>query len=179
MRIVGFGIQFEVQVGDISYGVELVIYTDPQVCGGEDYVVAIYNYSGYDISIGELQKWGNIAESLVSTAVFETHNDNVEGWYSAVTFVLNGVGASGGAFIIDGNDDFVSPESYSAGFETWAFSVDYKGASISGFHSFSNTCDAYGVKIGAHLDGIRDKRKYPFGITYSRSYYSDPFILEV
>ena len=100
-------------------------------------------------------------------------------WYSAVTYLLNGVGMSGGAFLIDGNDNFVSPESYSGGFEAWSASIPIKGFNVTGFHAYSETCDAYGVKIGAHFDGIQEKAKNPFGIAYSRSFYSAPIILEV
>ena len=178
LRCVGFGFQLDLQTGDISNGVEVVIYTDPQVCNGENYLIVIYTYSGYDLSVGDLAKVYDIAEALVTTAVFETHNADVEAWYSAVTFVLNGAGISGGAFVIDGNDDFVSPESYSGGFETWSFSVPVKNATVTGFHAFSSTCDAYGVKIGVGFDGLKPKKKPPFGFSYSRSFYSDPHILE-
>ena len=179
LRFVGFGVQFEVQVGDISYGGEVVIYTDPLVCGGKDYVVASYTYSGYDISIGELSQIQDIVEALLTTAVFETGDPDVEAWYSAVTVILNGAGVSGGAFIIDGNDDFISPESYSGGFEAWSVTIPIKGAKGAGFRASSSTCDAYGFKVGASFDGLRTKSKHPFAVAYSRSDYSDPYIWEV
>ena len=179
LRFVGFGFQFEVQVGDISYGGEVVIYTDPLVCGGNDYLVASYTYSGYDLSVGELAHMEEIIEALLTTAVFETGNPDVEAWYSAVTVVLNGAGISGGAFVIDGNDSFTSPESYSGGFEAWSVTIPYKGAKGTAFHAYSSTCNAYGLKVGVAFDGIRTKPSNPFAVAYSRSNYSDPYIWEV
>lgn len=177
-EFIGFGFQFEIQIGDISYGFEVVIYTDAEVCDGEDFVVAVYNYSGYDVSIGDMQQVSNIIETLVTTFVYDTHNEDLEAFYSAATFVFNGAGVSGGAYLLFGNENFDDPSDYSGGFETWSASAKIKGVTVTGFHSFSETCDAYGFKIGAHFDGLRVSNSAPFGFAYSRSYYSQPCILE-
>lgn len=177
-RFIGYGFQIDFQIGDVSYGYEVVIYTDDEICRGEDYLVTTYSYSGYDVSVGDLQKIYDIAEVLITTAVFESRNDNAQAFYSAVTTVLNGAGLSGGAFLLYGNENFKTPLDYSGGFETWSGSVKIKGATVTGFHSFTEKCDAYGVKIGMHLDGLRKKGNNPFGIAYSRSDYSAPCILE-
>ena len=168
----------DVRTGDISHGYEIVIYTVDQVCGGKDYLVSVYSYSGYDVSIGDLQKASDIVETLITTMVFETNSDDVEAWYSAVTFIYNGVGISRGAFLLYGNDNFHSPESYSGGFETWSASFPVKGTTVTGFHAFSSTCDAYGVKIGVGSEGLWSKVSNPFGIACSRSNYSNPHFLE-
>ena len=176
-RFVGFGVQLEIQVGDISYGVEIVFYTDSLVCDGKDLCVALYTYSGYDISLDQLDQVNYIIETLVTTLAFTTDNTDVQAWYSAVTFILNGAGASGGAFYIDGNDYFDSPEDYSGHFATQSVSVPYKGTTITGFHAESPTCDAYGVKIGVSFSGLRERKKKLFTIAYSHSDYSKPKIL--
>ena len=175
-RFLGFGFQFEIQVGDISYGFEIIIYTDPTVCGDKSFLVVSYCYSGYDISIGDLQQTQDLVETLITTFAFETDCINIEMFYSAVTVIYNGAGVSGGAFLLFGDDDFVSPSDYSGGFETWSFSAKIKAVTATFFHSFSDTCDAYGFKIGAHFDGLQSRTLNPFGITYSRSDYSDPCV---
>ncbi len=172
----GFGFQFEIQVGDISYGFEVIIYTDPKVCGDKDFLVVSYCYTGYDVSIGELQQVTDLVETLITTFAFETDCINVETFYSAVTFIYNGAGISGGAFLLYGDDDFSTPNDYSGGFETWSFSGKVKDATVTFFHSFSDKCDAYGFKVGAHFDGLRSRTSHRFGIAYSRSDYSDPYV---
>ena len=177
-EFVGFGFQLDILVGDISYGYEVVIYTDDEVCNGEDFVVAVYDYSGYDVSIGDLQQITDIVETLVTTFVYDTHNADLEAFYSAVTFIFNGAGISGGAYLLFGNDDFDDPSDYSGGFETWSATLKIRGVSVTGFHSYSETCDAYGFKIGSHFSGLKESLSLPFGVSYSRSYYSSPCILE-
>ena len=178
LRLVGYGFQADFRTGDISRGAEVIIYTDPQVCGGEDRLVTIYTYSGYDLSVGNMETVNNVVEALVTTAVFETNNSDVYAWYSAVTTVLNGAGVSGGAFVIDGNKQFKSPEDYSGSFETQSLTGEIKGVSVTGFYSYSPTCKAYGMKAGVGFDGIAPSSKRPFDITYSRSFYSKPYYLE-
>ena len=176
-RCIGFGVQIEVPVGDITYGLEIIFYWDDTICGDNNLVVAVYNYSGYDISIGELQQVNDIVEALLTVVMSEQGNDDLTEWYSAVTYIFNGFGISGGAFLLFGDDDFETVYDYSGGFETWSASGNILGSTVTGFHSFSEHCDAYGAKIGKHFEGIRPSLWNPFAITYSRTDYSDPYVL--
>ena len=176
-KVVGVGVQVEIQLGDVSIGVEFIWYFDPSVCGENDGLLVNYVYSGYEIPVQELNSLTNKVEALLLAYTTEQTEFSGDVFIGLVDTFLSGIGASGGAFWIDAKSDFKSPSDYSGSFETISFSVNVKGASVTGFHSYSDKCDVYGAKVGKKLPGVIKPPKLPIGMSYSRSDYSEPRIL--
>ena len=176
-KVVGVGVQIELQLGDVSTGVEFIWYFDPSVCGEKDGLIVRYVYSGYEIPVQELNSLTNKVEALFLAYTTEQTEFSEDVFIGLVDTFLSGIGASGGAFWIDAKSDFISPGDYRGSFETLSFSVDTKYGSVTGFHSYSDKCDVYGAKFGNKLPGVIKPPKLPIGMSYSRSDYSDPTIL--
>ena len=45
-RVVGGGVQLELDLGNATVGVEIIVYWDVKECGEESVVIAVYTYSG-------------------------------------------------------------------------------------------------------------------------------------
>ena len=158
---------------------EFILYFDETVCGGEDYLLVMYTYSGYEVPIQELSSLTNKVEAVLLAYLTENAEICGDAFIGAVDSFLSGIGASGGAFWIDGNEDFVSPDNYQGSFETLSLSLEIGGVNVTGFHSYSDTCDVYGAKVGRKEPGILQPPKLPFGLgfSYSRTDYSAPIVL--
>jgi len=89
--------------------------------------------------------------------------------------MLEGFSLSGGVFILDANEDFTQYEDYSGAFDTISASVIIKGVECAVFWSTCSTCSAYGIKVGTSTKPANGL--WPIDVSYSRTYYSDPFVL--
>jgi hypothetical protein len=93
----------------------------------------------------------------------------------ALKAMLEGFSLSGGAFILDANEDFTQYEDYSGAFDTISASVIIKGVECAVFWSTCSTCSAYGIKVGTSTKPAN--WLWPIDVSYSRTYYSDPLVL--
>ena len=179
-RIVGIGFTVDVTAGNATYGVEIVVYFDPKV---------VSSYSGVSFSTNDLLENSAINTDismivgLLSTGEFDK---TIEDWNLGITtadeFLLSIIGLlsqsgefSGGIFLIDGNDSFETPLSYSGGFDSYSVTVKKPGAHLgaTGYVSTSKTCVVYGAKA-TRSSGICI---WPVAVSYSKTYYSKPTML--
>ena len=190
-RFVGFGFTVDVTSDRGTYGVEVVIYLDEEVinnssenesCDNEDpFVLVVYTYSGVSISSDDL---GNISNTAIAAAVLfnndvdlsklsETNCDEI--LISLNAFISGQCEVSGGAFLIFGNDLFVSPSSYSGPFDCFSGTFRRPGSRVgyTGYFSSSDTCTVWGLKV----TGSTKIALLPFAVSYSKTYYSKPIIL--
>ena len=180
---VGFGFQVDVSTEHGTYGVEIVIYIDPDVVAattGDDSdqtAVALYTYSGVSVSQLELMFAPQIAE-MTSSFDFESLNMmTTDELLISLSAVMSGFQLSGSVFAIYGYDNFVSADSYSGAFDTFSASISKPVSTLSGgaYYSYSNTCWAVGVKVGVSTS---PKSNFlPLEFQFSHTYYSDPVIL--
>ena len=170
-RIVGVGIQINFGAGEVSFGVEIVVYFDPQVCNGYSYRVELYTYTGCDASAMDIMQMDSVMEIIQTMTAVELGNMDQDELLWMCKCLMEEKSLSGGVFVINGNDDFLSPESYSGGFETISVTggIGYYSAGV--FYSYSPTCDVYGIKIGTSTPRpiwcLID-------VSYGRSEYSKP-----
>ena len=194
-RIVGIGFTVDVTAGNATYGVEIVVYFDPKVVSStssnseKNYSIAYYSYSGVSFSTNDLLENSAINTDismivgLLSTGEFDK---TIEDWNLGITtadeFLLSIIGLlsqsgefSGGIFLIDGNDSFETPLSYSGGFDSYSVTVKKPGAHLgaTGYVSTSKTCVVYGAKA-TRSSGICI---WPVAVSYSKTYYSKPTML--
>ena len=178
----GLGFQVDVSTDHGTFGIEVVIYFDPEVVKNttkddtDKVVIAVYSYSGVSFNLSELALSSQLLE-MTSSLDLESLNDMSEDeLLIALSALLNGYQLSGSVFVIYGYDNFESANDYSGAFSTWTGMVSKPGSSLSMgvYHSYSNTCWAIGVKVG-----VSTKPKFslfPIDIQYSKTYYSDPII---
>ena len=193
-RIVGAGIQGELESDGNSVGFEIVIYTDPTVCGDSEYLVVLYVYSGYELSFSQVEDIQALIDCACNALPTELlYGTFQQGAYDAyqianleriLMYLSDEIGASLGVFLIDGSSSFKNASDYSGSFTTLSFSVGRKNISLTGFLALGDTCKAYGVKGTYTLASLDHKNflKYiavplSFDGSISRSYYSDPIII--
>ena len=183
-KVVGVGVQMEIQLGNESVGLEIIVYFEPTICEGNDYVAVMYTYSGYEVSVADVANVAGKVQALLMTGLSEanntlSHEENIcyDTLLGAITSYLDGIGASGSFFWIDATDGFNSPHDYSNGFETLSLSGTIGNVAVSGFHAYSEKCDVYGVRVGAKAGVFKPLPGLPIGFSYSRTYYSKPIEL--
>ena len=178
---VGLGFQFDVSTEHGTYGVEVVIYWDPDVvssthgCEAENAIIAIYTYSGVAISLDELAIAPQLYEMTASLNFEDMNDSSQDELLVAAMGLMTSLDLSGAVFLVYGYDSFISANSYSGEFQTWAASVSKPGSFISGglYYSYSDTC----WSVGAKVSGATRPHTFPLKIQFSRTYYSDPTII--
>ena len=190
-RIVGFGVQGEITIGGISVGIEIVIYFDPEVCGNSDFMIVAYTYSGYELSLSQLDSIMEVIDITgIACCMESSYTFSGEADYqnyletSLLGQVLRGLFMKGGSvavgiFAIDGNAKFDDPSDYSGKFQSLSASVSVNGRTGTGFYSYSGKCNTYGFKYGVSLPSGKGLLKRALSVdgSYSVSYYSSPIIL--
>ena len=162
-RFVGIGFQGELNVGAYERGIEIIVYFDPLVCGGQQPVVAVYSYEGAFVDLDDFKKNPYFAKTIAKLTLAITTNaideQNAEALLIALQAALfNDVGLSGSIVGIFANDDFRSTESYCGAFDT--FSATVKHVKIT--YSWSPSCRVVAV-------GGSSSR---YDISYGQSYYT-------
>lgn len=163
-RVVGIGFQGEIQGGGTSTGIEIVIYFDEEVCDGDDFLVVVYFYGGYELSPAQLKGILKSADAIllaysVESAYQRSFTPDSDPTEAMMQFLfetsivetlrgcISGVAFSGAVFVIDGKEGvFTDPEHYSGEFGTWSYSVDIGTNAASLFVAESQSCTAIGIK---------------------------------
>jgi len=167
-RPIGFGLQFDVSAGEETVGVEIVVYYDPIVSGGDGPDVVYYIYSGSELSSENLTFMEDMLGALASITAIEAGSFSTDSILFAAKAFLEGANFSGSFFLIDGNDNFEKSDDYSGAFETWSFTGTFMGKQAGMYYSYSSTCCTVGIKVGINLKpGL-----LPVNISYSRTEYS-------
>ena len=117
-RLVGAGIQINIDAGSLTIGLEIILYWDPTVCGEGNWMIAIYTYGG--VSVETYDAW------LASIVAIMTDNASLlmadaENNVSSVIMLAAAALGSGFSFSISGvaivgNEDFTTPRSYEQSF---------------------------------------------------------------
>ena len=182
---VGFGFQGDISTEHGTYGVEVVIYLDPEVVanttkdGSANSVIAVYSYSGISVSQLEVFLAPQIGE-LTKAINYEMLNElTVDEMLITLAGLLSEHQGSFSAFLVFGYDTFDHAERYSGDFEAWSFSVSKPGSRLSGgaFYSYSDYCFTVGAKVSYSTDFKTNL--FPFYLQYSHTYYSDPVYLNL
>ena len=128
-RLVGGGIQLEIDVGCTSFGMEIIVFWDVQGCSDSEYIMATYTYVGGSIDFGD---------SLLGS-IYGTVKENVdlltcgttEGISALLQILQNKYSASVSGLLIWGNDEFTSVESYEGPFFGYYGSVGHAKGSVA------------------------------------------------
>ena len=174
MRPVGLGLQFEVSAGGISTGFEVVIYWDEDVCKGDSCLITYYTYSGMELSAESMLLIDNLLYELGKFSAEELGSMDQDFLLMVGAALIEGVSASGGVFVIDGNDSFKDAIDYSGAFDSVSVMGTFNGKRAGMYMATSDTCTAVGLKIGI---GAPAPRLLPIDISYSRTIYSEPIEL--
>ena len=170
---VGFGFQGDISTEHGTYGVEVVIYLDPEVVanstndGSAKSVIAAYSYSGISVSQLVLFLSPQIGE-LTKAINYEMLNKMpVDEMIITLAGLLSEYQGSFSAFLVFGYDTFENAKDYSGDFETWSFSVSKPGSRLSGgaFYSYSDKCFTVGAKVGYSTDFKTNL--FPFYLQYT------------
>ena len=189
-RIVGVGIQGELTIGDVSTGVEIVIYFDSEVCKDADFLIVIYSYSGYSLSASQI----DAIKSLIDIAAIAMTVDSAYGGHGESDFLqyfldssmaqvlrsifVDGGSVTGAVFAIDGYDNFDDPSDYSGRFDSVTVSGSVGTHTGGVFIASSPTCHSVGVKYGRKYAA---NKSFMFGLlgldaSWSVTYYSSPYV---
>jgi hypothetical protein len=179
---VGFGFQFDVSTEHGTFGIEVVIYLDPEVVKnttGDDtdkVAIAMYSYSGISVNLPELALSSQLLDMTSSLDLASLNGMTEDELLITLSALLNGYQLSGSVFAIYGYDNFESANDYSGAFSTWTGMVSKPGSSLSMgvYYSYSDTCWAVGVK--ASVSTKPRFSLFPIDIQYSKTYYSEPII---
>ena len=190
-RIVGVGIQGELTIGDVSTGIEIVIYFDSDVCKDADFLIVIYTYSGYSLSASQIDAimglidFAGIAMSL--DVSYDRHGEDAYLSYfldSSMSQVLRSVFVDGGSvtgavFVIDGYDNFDDPSDYSGRFDSLTVSGSVGSHTGGVFIASSSTCHSVGVKYGRKYSANQPSMFCLMGLdaSWSVTYYSSPYLV--
>ena len=157
-RLVGAGLQCEIDVGSYEVGLEIIVYTDDLVCGGEDPVVSIYLYEGAYADLDDIKKGTNFAKTIEKLTLAVTTNmveeQNAEALLIALqTAVFEDVSVSGSVVVIFGNEEFQNTQSYAGPFTTYSGTIKHLKASLSTSSScftiaLGGSSDRWGASFG-------------------------------
>ena len=162
-RFVGIGFQGELDVGGYEVGVEVIVYYDPLVCGGEEPVVAVYTYEGAFVDIDDIKKSVNYTATVAKLTLAVTTNkideQNAEVLLIALQQALfSDVGVSGSVVGVFGNGEFNSTRSYKGPFNAFSGIANHLKVSVA----YCSSC--FTVAVG----GTTDK----FGASFGQSNYT-------
>jgi adenosine/AMP kinase len=134
-RVVGAGVQLEVDYGLLTAGVEVIIYWDVEE-SRDNLVVAVYTYGGYSVNLLDSQL-GSIVATIANSQ--ELIMANPEQAMTEIVSVLNGsYSASVSGVVIFGNDKFNSIKSYEGSFTAVSGGLSHVKAGVA----FSESCVA-------------------------------------
>ena len=148
-RIVGAGIQVNIDAGCGTIGFEIILYWDTTVCGDGNWIVTVYTYGG--ISVETNDAW------IASTIAIMTDNANLlmadaENNVSQLVILVASSIGSGFSFSVSGlaifgNESFTSPESYEQSFTSINVGIQKVKSSLA----YSDT--GFAVSLGYNCIG--------------------------
>ena len=153
-RVVGAGIQFDLDVGMSTAGYEIILFWDPTVCGEGNWKVAVYNYNGICVSADDPFIQTVIACLMANAECFnlqDIENDCVDKATAFLQVVLaslsmdHSIGVSG--VVVIGNSQFDGTEDYTEAFT----SVNYSWDRFRGSYAYADTCRA--ITFGRNITG--------------------------
>ena len=163
-RIVGAGVQVNIDAGHGTMGLEVILYWDPNVCGEGNWVIAIYSYGGVSMEFSD--PW------LASIVAITTDNadllmadaeNNVNKVLLFIASTLgDGFSLSVSGLIVFGNEDFTSPKSYEQSFTSVGGGLGKLRASVA----YSDT--GFAISCGYNCLG---GRKILPTVDVSKTYY--------
>ena len=161
-RFVGIGFQGELNVGSYEVGFEIIVYTDPLVCGGNEPKVAVYFYEGMFVDIEDITKIDEVSKIIAKLMLAVTSNaideQNAEALLIALQqSIFKDIGASGSVVAIFGNGIFISTASYEEGFESISATINH----VKFTYSKSPACRVIGVGLSSSK----------YDLSYGQSYY--------
>jgi RHS repeat-associated protein len=162
-RLVGVGVQFEVDVDNVCVGVEAVYYGDPTVCDGKGPQIALYTYSGVSLDFLSPDDMARLTAEM--SILYEGINaDSDQAAIAALkAFVYQDASASASVFAIFGNENFTSADSYSGPFDSVSATANHWKVT----YSTSETCTVIGVGKSSKF----------FDLSYTHSNYSRPIMM--
>ena len=142
--IVGAGIQFEVNIGNATGGIEIIVYWDVDECEGKGFQVAVYCYGGISLDADDPFLASIMAAFMDNVDMFVDASD-VE-IMAAAMMLSNNLSASISGVVIMGNENFTSTESYTEDFT----SVGAGCGIVKGGFAYSDSCVA--LSLGRKYD---------------------------
>ena len=139
-RVVGGGIQVELDMGNVTIGIEVIVYWDVQECSRDSIVIAVYSYSGG--SINSCDEYAGSILAAVRDNLGLITSGTEEGIATLVSIVEKDYSASVSGVLLLGNDQFTSVESYEGLFMSMYGSVSH----VKGAVAVSSNCVA--ITIG-------------------------------
>lgn len=153
-RVVGAGIQFDLDVGMSTAGYEIILFWDSTVCGEGNWKIAVYNYNGICVNADDPFIQTVIACLMANAECFnlqDPENGSVDKVTVFIQIVLatlsmdHSMGISG--VVVIGNSKFDGTEDYSQGFT----SVNYSWDRFRGSYAYADACRA--ITFGMNITG--------------------------
>ena len=145
-RLVGAGIQFEIDVGGATFGIEVIVYWDVAECMNGGFTVAVYAYGGVSMPINDPLLASIVATITDNAALLEGGNE--EGVLAVAAMIGNGFSINVSGVMVFGYDNFTSTESYTESFT----SIGGGTGRIKGSYAYSDSC--FAVSLGYDIAGI-------------------------
>jgi hypothetical protein len=160
-RFVGVGVQFEFSTGAYECGIEMIVYFDPEVCGGMNPIMSVYIYEGAGVDLLSLYNSTDFVNTInqLSTTIMTNTCEEPYGKADLIALqaaIFRDAGVSASILAIYGYDNFKTPDDYSGAFTT--FSGSAKHVKLS--YSYSSTC--WSMSLGATTES---KLSFGFGQT--------------
>ena len=161
-RLVGLGFQIEAQVGNASYGFEVIIFWDVEECINGYPVIAIYSYKGYSINTNDPFFAEILAQITDNTPLLLSDLGNAAMALETMSGLLcRDFSISISGLIVMGNKRFRSTSDYEHSFT----SLGGGWGKVKGSIAYSDTC--YTISVGYNFS--MPKVAPSFGV--SKTYY--------
>ena len=145
-RLVGAGIQFEIDVGGATFGVEIIVYWDVAECCNGGLTVAVYAYGGVSMPVTDPFLASIVATMTDNAALLSIGSE--KGVLAVAAMIGEGFSINASGVMVFGYDNFTTTESYTESFT----SIGGGLGRFKGSYAYSESC--FAVSLGYDIVGL-------------------------
>jgi len=146
-KLVGGGVQFELDCGELTVGVEIIVYWDIDECSDSGPIIAVYYYGGISATVYDPFIAAMIATIMDNIDIYANGSEAGIAVMAAILTQEFSIGVSGVA--IWGDESFTTTEDYEGEFT----SVGASSGKVRGGFAYSSNCLA--VSAGGNAVGFQ------------------------
>jgi hypothetical protein len=136
---IGAGFQFEIDAGNGTVGIEIIVYWDVEECSNGGLVIAVYTYGGLSVPCNDPYLGSILAVITDNSQILSEGNE--EAIIAIATLLSDTFDIAVSGVLITGNEDFINTESYNGSFT----SIGGNLGKLKGSVAYSENCIGYAL----------------------------------
>lgn len=144
---IGAGVQFELDIGNMSVGIEVILYWDVDECENGAPVIAVYIYGGVSVDVNNAYIASVLGMITDNASLLIGEDGSGAGVMALAALLGDSFSVSVSGVLIVGNDNFNSTKDYEKSFT----SVGVNWGKVRGSIAYSESCTT--LSVGVNLVG--------------------------